>query len=154
MVVSKSGNSLAGQTYKCYDVDVIINAVGSEANDAGVKSKEEEKKHDSGQRPHDAEGPRGISCEVHVGDDDGVGGVGNRRCVMKPREADDGMGATSSKYKAKDLRVYKLSTCILKLRILFLPDGPIPREIWADLHTFLPRRKATGRWTKTPKIRI
>jgi hypothetical protein len=59
-----------GQAYKCYDVDVIINAVGSEADDASVKSKKEEKKHDSGQRPHDTEGPRGLSCEVHDGDDE------------------------------------------------------------------------------------
>ena len=47
---------------------MIVNAVRGETDDASVESEKEEKKHDSSQRPHDAERPRGLSGEVHVGD--------------------------------------------------------------------------------------
>lgn len=52
--------------YKGNDVDVVVDAVGCETDNAGVESKYQKEEDNSGQKPHDAQRPRRIALETHI----------------------------------------------------------------------------------------
>lgn len=49
------------EKHKGDDVDVVVDAVRREADDAGVEPEDEEEEHQAGQHPHHAHRPAGVA---------------------------------------------------------------------------------------------
>jgi hypothetical protein len=54
------------QKDKCHNVDMVIDAVRSETDDASVEPQQKEKEDQAGQQPHHAQRPRGVAFETHL----------------------------------------------------------------------------------------